>query len=74
MNQSVDALSISKVSEVPEPRMVALVGTGRAGTKILQSYLDGHENILTIPGYPLMYLYPHWQSWIADILCLMDIN
>ena len=43
--------------------MLALVVTGRAGTKILQSFLDGHAGILMVPAYPLMYLYPHWDTW-----------
>jgi len=50
-------------SDLQEPQMVTLFGSGRAGTKFLQSYLDDHENILMIPGYPLMYLYPHFNDW-----------
>ena len=46
--------------------MVALVAGGRGGTKIFQSYLDNHPGILMIPGYPLMYLYPHWATWTAE--------
>ncbi len=39
-----------------------LTGSG-IGTKPLQSFLDGHHNIITIPGYPLVYFYPHWENW-----------
>ncbi|MBI4179223.1 sulfotransferase [bacterium] len=44
-------------------KMAALTCVGRAGTKLVQSYLDGHPNLRMIPGYPLMYLYPHWETW-----------
>lgn len=43
--------------------MLALVVSGRAGSKVLQSFLDGDERILMVPAYPLMYLYPHWGTW-----------
>ena len=39
-----------------------LTGSG-IGTKPLQSFLDGHPKIITIPGYPLVYFYPHWKHW-----------
>ncbi len=52
-----------KFEEIPEPRMVALCfGIGR-GTKLYQGYLDGHPQMYMVPGYPLMYFYPHWQQW-----------
>ena len=54
---------IPRIANIKEPQVVALVATFRAGTKILQSYLDQHPNILMIPGYPLLYLYPHWSTW-----------
>jgi len=53
-----EPLEVPDFFDIPEPRMVALVCSGRAGTKILQSYLDSHESIQMIPGYPLLYLYP----------------
>ena len=51
------------------------------GTKLYHSYLDGHPEIYHIPCYPLIYLYPHWDTWkekyadqwnwltIIDLLC-----
>ena len=63
MGMPVDSLAIPHFTEVQEPQLVALVCSGRAGTKILQSFLDDHKNILMIPGYPLLYLYPHWATW-----------
>ena len=39
-----------------------LTGSG-IGTKPLQSFLDSHMEIITIPGYPLVYFYPHWNHW-----------
>jgi len=59
----VGPLTIPSFTDIPEPQMVVLVANGRAGTKIFQSYLDSHENLLMIPGCPLMYLYPHWGTW-----------
>ena len=56
--------SIPSFDEIPEPQVVALVAAARAGTKVLQSFLDGHEELLMVPGYPLMYLYPHWSDWV----------
>ena len=39
-----------------------LTGSG-IGTKPLQSFLDSHMEIITIPGYPLVYFYPHCNHW-----------
>ena len=44
--------------------LVLLAGPG-SGSKLLQSYLDGHSQILMTPGYILMYLYPHWDKHLA---------
>lgn len=33
------------------------------GTKLYHSYLDGHPEIYHIPCYPLIYLYPNWDTW-----------
>ena len=41
--------------------LAILNGTG-TGSKLLQSYLDGHSKIITIPGLILMYYYPHWKK------------
>lgn len=54
---------VPHLSDIQEPQMVVLIGAGRAGTKFLQSYLDDHKDILMIPGYPLLYLYPHFDNW-----------
>ena len=43
-------------------QLVALNVHG-SGSKVFQSFLDGHSEICMIPGYPLMYLYPHWYDW-----------
>ena len=68
--------------EIPEPKMINF-GTGNgSGSKLLQSYLDGHPEIYMIPGYQLLYFYPHWYQWkeelkdnwnwksIIDIFCI----
>ena len=41
--------------------LVLLAGPG-SGSKLFQSYLDGHRQILMTPGYILMYFYPHWKK------------
>lgn len=47
--------------------MVCLhVGHG-SGSKVFQSYLDGHPQIYMIPAYPLLYLYPHWRRWETEM-------
>ncbi len=54
---------IPHFTQVKEPPVVVMVATGRAGTKIFQSFLDDHDQLLMVPAYPLMYLYPHWNTW-----------
>ena len=48
---------------IPEPRMVAIYEGNASGSKLYQSFLDGHPQIFMIPAYPLLYFYPHWQQW-----------
>lgn len=44
------------------------LGNGNgSGTKLFQSYFDGHPQILMTPGYILMYLYPHWDQWRTEL-------
>jgi len=51
---------------IPQPKMVCFgVGNG-SGSKLFQSYLDGHPQIYMVPAYILMYLYPHWNQWEDD--------
>lgn len=62
--------------------VVALVTGNGSGTKLFQALLDNHEQICMIPAYPLIYLYPHWDTWkdelrhnwnwagIIDMFCL----
>jgi hypothetical protein len=57
------AMSAPRLGDVPEPQVVALVQASRAGSKLFQSFLDGHDSILMVPGYPLMYLNAHWDLW-----------
>ena len=44
--------------------LVLLAGPG-SGSKLFQSYLDGHSQILMTPGYLLMYFYPHWDKHLS---------
>ncbi|CUW38018.1 protein of unknown function (P-loop containing nucleoside triphosphate hydrolyses 6-329) [Magnetospirillum sp. XM-1] len=56
-----------RLSELPAVRMVCF-GTGNgSGSKLFQGFLDGHPQVLMIPGYQLMYLYPHWHQWRSDL-------
>ncbi len=36
---------------------------GGVGTKALQAYLSDTKNILSIPGYPLIYLFSNYEFW-----------
>ena len=40
--------------------LVLLAGPG-SGSKLFQSFIDGHHQVLMTPGYILMYFYPHWN-------------
>ena len=59
-------LSNYHLSRLKEPKMFALTEGNGSGTKLFQSLLDGHESILMIPGYPLMYFYPFWERFIVS--------
>ena len=43
-------------------QMIAINNHG-SGSKVYQSFFDNHPEICMIPGYQLMYLYPHWFQW-----------
>ena len=43
-------------------RLVILTTAEGSGTKLLQSFLDSHPELIMIPGYPLMYLLPFIDS------------
>jgi len=45
--------------------LVLLAGPG-SGSKLFQSYIDGHNQVLMTPGYILMYFYPHWKKYLKD--------
>jgi hypothetical protein len=80
------AASVEKKKKLPNfedikvPAVIGLVTGSGVGTKPLQSFLDGHEEIYMIAAYPLLYFYPHWATWedtlkewtwksIIDIFC-----
>ena len=50
-------------ADIPEPQVAVIYAGNGSGTKLFQSFLDGHPQIYMLPAYPLMYLYPHWQKW-----------
>ena len=37
---------------------------GGAFSKLVQSLLDGSQEILMLPAYPLLYLPQHWEEWL----------
>ena len=43
--------------------VVILFSGAGSGSKLFQSYLDGHSQILMTPSHILMYLIPHWNDW-----------
>lgn len=49
--------------DIPEPRMVGFFTGNGSGSKLFQGFIDGHPEVYMIPGYMLMYLYPHWEQW-----------
>ena len=52
--------------------LVILEGCG-SGSKLLQNYLDNHNELLMMPGYNLMYFYPHWFELNKKNLSLSDL-
>ena len=56
-----------RFSEITEPRVVALVTANGGGTKLIQSFLDGHPQLYNIPAYPMLYFYPHWEAWEREL-------
>jgi len=61
-----DSEAVPRFQDITEPRMVCLYTGNGSGTKLFQGFLDDHPQILMVPGYPLMYLYPHWDEWRAE--------
>ncbi len=55
--------STIKFSDISKPNMVCLIVANGGPTKLLQSYLDGHPQLYNIPCYPMIYYYPHWETW-----------
>ena len=35
-----------------------------AGTKLIQSQIGNSKQVMTLPSYPLLYFYSHWEMWI----------
>lgn len=52
-----------KLSDFEHIQMVAMVEASGTGTKVFQSCLDGADEVITIPAYPLVYLYPNFLEW-----------
>ncbi|MEQ8607997.1 MAG: hypothetical protein RIB49_14060 [Rhodospirillales bacterium] len=65
-----------RFEDITEPQMVCLHVANASGSKVFQSFLDGHPQIMMIPAYPLVYFYPHWRRWeneLRDNWCWEEI-
>ena len=58
------ALNFFSVNNINEPKMIAISEGVGSGSKLFQSLLDSHDQILMVPGYALMYFYPYWSKYI----------
>ena len=47
-------------------KVLALLAGPGSGSKVFQSFIDGHPQVLMIPGYILMYFYPHWKKHLKN--------
>ena len=56
-----------RFSEITTPRVLCIIIGNGGGSKLIQSYIDGHPSFYNIPAYPLIYLYPHWQDWAKEL-------
>ncbi|MFH2091032.1 MAG: sulfotransferase [Pseudomonadota bacterium] len=65
-------MQMFRFEDINEPRMVGLIVGNGSGSKLLQSYIDGHEQIYMVPAYPLFYFYPHWESWVKQYGDMFD--
>lgn len=67
MSPTLDPRTWPHLEALPKLRMVCFgVGNG-SGSKLFQGFLDGHPEVVMVPGYQLMYLYPHWHQWVEDL-------
>jgi hypothetical protein len=51
-------------------RVVAICAYGRSGSVLLASYLDGHEDVVTLPHHLGQHMYPFFERYTS--LCLRD--
>jgi hypothetical protein len=51
-------------------RVVAICAYGRSGSVLLASYLDGHEDVVTLPHHLGQQMYPFFERYKS--LCLRD--
>ena len=57
-----------KFSDIKKPeKVVCLLTLSGAGTKLLHSYFDGHPALYSLPCYPLLYFYCHWDTWRKEL-------
>lgn len=60
--------TLPSFEDIPKPQMVAIVHASGSGSKVFQAFIDGHEEVYMVPAYPLMYFYPHWQTWEKSLV------
>ncbi len=49
-------------NKIKKIKILALLAGPGSGSKVFQSFIDGHNQIMMVPGYILMYFYPHWHK------------
>lgn len=67
LSENNKALGTFRFESITEPDIIALFVGNASGSKLLQAFLDNHPQIYMIPGYPLVYLYPHWETWKEEL-------
>jgi len=67
LSENNKALGTFRFESITEPDLVALFVGNASGSKLLQTFLDNHPQIYMIPGYPLVYFYPHWETWKEEL-------
>ncbi len=57
-----------------EAKFLLLTSSAGSGSKLLHSLLDSHPDLIMIPGYPFMYLYPFLESFRFPIVSVDDLE
>lgn len=58
---------LNRFTDFKTPRIACLISANDGGSKLFQSYLDSHPELYNIPAYPMLYFYPHWDTWKDEL-------